>query len=91
MVNEKGEMTEEEFAKWERGVTLLDGKFEKVDRWEDALYGLDSEDRNLQTGILYTIGYKRVMEPMLSFDGILKLAELIKEKRKCSGKTSLLQ
>ena len=74
-MNEKGEVTEEEFAKWERGVTLLDAEFEKVDSWEDALYGLDSGG-----SILYTIGYKRVMEPMLSFDGILKLAAMVNVK-----------
>ena len=47
MKYEKGEVTEEEFAKWERGVTLLDGKFEKVDSWEDAFYGKkEAEGKN---------------------------------------------
>ena len=69
-------MTEEELIKWERGLIFLDGKFEKVDSWGGAFYALDAED-----DILYTIDYDRVMEPMLSFEDILKLAEIIKEKR----------
>lgn len=81
----EGCLTEEEFIKWRQGVTLLDAKFKKVDNWEDAFYGLDSED-----SILYEIGYKRVMEPMLSFEEIKKLAGMVKEKIKNDREKILL-
>ena len=52
-------MNEEEFIKWKSGIFLMDSEFNEVCSWEEAFYGLDSED-----GVIYTIDYNRVMEPM---------------------------